>query len=223
MRRRFSGLSLTTLGKHLFGRPIQSPPKQSSPAPRSTPFARQLRCEPLEDRRMLSITLFVDADAAPSGDGLAWGTAFNDLQAALDQAATYNADTVGANDVEQIWIAEGTYKPTIEIEPVDARYASFRLLDGVSLYGGFVGTETTLAARDWSLHVTMLSGDLGTPDDNSDNAYTVVYCGENIEATIDGVSITGGNADGPYDRAYPGTLGGGIYNSGSLTVTNSTI
>ena len=127
MRRRFSGSSLLSLSNRLFRR---SRPQQSTPTPRSTPFARQLRCEPLEDRRMLSITLFVDADAAPSGDGLAWGSAFNDLQTALDQAAIYNADAIAANDVDQIWIAEGTYKPTAELEPGDARSASFSLLDG---------------------------------------------------------------------------------------------
>ena len=54
-------------------------------------FFRQLRCEPLEDRRMLSV-LFVDDDAASGGDGLAWGTAFDDLQDALSWAETFNGD-----------------------------------------------------------------------------------------------------------------------------------
>ena len=74
--------------------------------------------------------------------------------------------------------------------------------------------------------MTTLSGDLGTRDDNSDNAYTVVYGGENIEARIDGLSITGGNADGSFlgfghdERSS----GGGIYSdSGTLTITNSTL
>ena len=51
---------------------------QRSPMP-----TRALRCEPLENRKMLSITLFVDGDAAPGGNGMAWGTAYNDLQNAL--------------------------------------------------------------------------------------------------------------------------------------------
>ena len=42
--------------------------------------------EPLEDRRMLSLTLHVDDDAASGGDGFAWGTAFGDLQAALSKS-----------------------------------------------------------------------------------------------------------------------------------------
>lgn len=189
------------------------------------PFARRLRCEPLEDRRMLSITLFVDADSiAPTPDGLDWISAYDDLQSALSQASTFNSDGNPATDVDAIWIAEGTYKPTAELEPGDARSASFSLLDGVTLYGGFDGTETTLAERDWTAHITTLSGDLGTLDDNSDNAYTVAYCGENIESAIDGVSITGGNADDGYTGSHiERSCGGGICNWGTLTVTNSTL
>lgn len=129
---------------------------------------------------MLSV-LHVDAAALAGGDGLAWGSAYDDLQDAFTQAATLNTDGDTTNDVEAVWIAEGTYTPSALLESGDARSASFSLLDDVTLYGGFVGTETTLDARDWSTHVTTLSGDLGTLDDNSDNAYTVVYCGENIE------------------------------------------
>ncbi|MBN2296322.1 MAG: PKD domain-containing protein [Pirellulales bacterium] len=187
-------------------------------------YHRRLRCEPLEDRRMLSITLFVDADAAPSGDGMAWETAFGDLQAALTQAAAFNGDTTPTNDVNSIWIAEGTYKPTAELEPGDARSASFSLLDGVALYGGFTGTETTLAQRNLSAHITTLSGDLGVTGTNSDNAYTVVYCGTNVEATLDGLKITAGNANVSSSSEHPEkAFGGGIFNIGTLMITNSTI
>ncbi|MBN2294041.1 MAG: hypothetical protein JXM70_16565 [Pirellulales bacterium] len=187
-------------------------------------FTRRLWCEPLEDRRMLSITLFVDDDAAPSGDGLAWASAYDDLQSALSQAAIFNSDGNPATDVDQIWIAEGTYKPTAELESGDARSASFSLLDGITLYGGFAGNEDTLAERDANptTHETILSGDIGVPDDNSDNAFTVVYCGNDIEAAIDGISIRGGNADGSYESSHPERNGGGgIFTSGTLTVTNS--
>ena len=168
-------------------------------------------------------TLFVNDDAASGGDGLGWGTAHDDLQAALTQAATFNTDGDTANDVEAIWIAEGTYTPSTEHEPGDARSANFSLVDSVALYGGFVGNEATLAERDLSsAYITILSGDLGVIGDTTDNAYTVVYCGENIASTIDGLSITGGNADGNYDfnhleRSY----GGGIYNNkGTLSLND---
>ena len=182
-----------------------------------------LRLEPLEDRRMLSV-LHVDVDALPGGDGAAWGSAYDDLQGALTQAAALNSDTTPTNDIDQIWIAEGVYLPSAELEPGDIRSASFSMVDGVTLYGGFEGTEAALGERDLSANVTTLSGDLGVVDDNSDNAYTVVYCGTGIEAAIDGVLVTGGNADGDYDSNHrERSYGGGIHNYGTLTVTGSTL
>ena len=188
---------------------------------------RRLRLEPLEDRQMLSITLFVDADStAQFQDGLDWTHAYTDLQAALTRAAELNADGIANNDVEAIWIAEGTYLPTAELEPGDARSASFSLVDGVSLYGGFAGTETSLDQRDLSICTTILSGDLGVSGDVSDNAYTVVYCGEDIVATLDGVTITGGGAfvnDAEDASHLEKNSGGGIFNSGNLTLRNAEI
>ena len=195
-------------------------PLRHSLASRLSAF-RKLSYEPLEDRRMLSV-LFVDDDATAGGDGLGWSSAFQDLQHALSQAATLNADGHSGNDVDQIWIAEGVYKPSSELEPGDPRSASFSLVDGVTLYGGFLGTETTLEDRDASAHVTTLSGDLGTVDNDSDNAYTVVYCESGIEASLDDLSVSEGNADGSYGYG-PERTGGGIYNGGTLTVTNSTL
>ena len=156
---------------------------------------RPLRCEPLEDRRMLSITLFVDDDASSGGDGLAWATAYEDLQTALTQAEVLNADGDTNNNVDQIWVAEGTYLPSKELSSGNARSATFSLLDGVALYGGFAGTETTLEARDWNVHETILSGDIGEIGESADNALTVVTCPGVIETTIDGFSITAGHAE----------------------------
>ena len=39
---------------------------------------------------------YVDASAASNGDGLSWGTAFNDLQEALSSAVDVNGDGVAA-------------------------------------------------------------------------------------------------------------------------------
>ena len=173
----------------------------------------------------VSEVLYVDTDSTASEpDGSSWSSAYDNLEDALAQAGILNTDGDSENDIEDIWIAEGTYIPTAELEPGDPRSASFSLVDGVALYGGFAGTETALAERDWLVYETLLSGDLGVVDDASDNAYTVVYCGENIEASVDGVSTTGGNADGESNSGHPERRGGGgIYNSGSLTVTNNTL
>ena len=184
---------------------------------------RWLRFEPLEDRRMLSV-LFVDDDAVGGGNGAAWSTAFDDVQPALEAAAAFNSDTVAENDVTQIWIAEGTYAPSTKLEPGDVRSAGFALVDGVTLYGGFAGGETALSERDLFTHKTILSGDIGVVDDSTDNAYTVVYCEEGVEAALDAVTITRGNADGESsserrERRY----GGGIFNAGELTVVNGAV
>ena len=195
--------------------------RQSCSISRHAGQGRRLRVEPLEDRRMLSVTLFVDADAPTGGNGLVWSSAYADLQAALDDAATRNADTIAENDVDQVWIAEGVYRPTAELRAGDPRSASFSLLDGVTLYGGFAGSETAITERNWTSHETVFSGNIGEKEDASDNAYTVVYCGKDIDTAIDGVSIDDGRADG-YSGSHPEQGGGGgIYNAGTLTVTNS--
>ena len=171
------------------------------------------------------LTLYVDADVSPAGDGLSWSTAFANPQDALSEAATRNTDMDPANDIDQIWIAEGIYMPSAKLEPGDARSAAFSLLDGVALYGGFAGMETTLEERDISAHITTLSGDLGTVDDISDNAYTVVYCGLGIGASLDGFSVVEGNADGSEVQGHRERIrGAGLYvTGGTVTVTNTTM
>ena len=184
---------------------------------------RRLAVEPLEDRHMLSV-LFVDADAAEGGDGRSWQTAYRDLQSAFDSAETLGADTNADNDIDQIWIAEGTYLPTAPLEPSNPRSATFSLPHGVTLYGGFDGTETSLNDRDTASHETILSGDLGAAGEVEDNAYTVVYCFEDIEAGLDGVTVTGGYAFAEPEVTLMGrNVGGGIYSYGTLTLVDSLI
>ena len=124
--------------------------------------------------------IYVDADnGSGTQDGLAWSTAYAKLEDALTAAAS------GA----EIWVAEGTYYPTTGSD----RDESFELVAGVTLYGGFAGTESDSEDRNYETHETILSGDIGTVDDASDNAYHVVIGSD--DATIDGFTIQDGNAD----------------------------
>ncbi|MFV8752915.1 LamG-like jellyroll fold domain-containing protein [Nannocystaceae bacterium ST9] len=90
--------------------------------------------------------IHVDVDAAAGGDGLSWATAFDDLQAALDAAQTESCVN------PEIWVAEGTYAPDPAAPVVTIRQP-------MSLYGGFAGSETTLAQRDFVTHPVRLGAD----------------------------------------------------------------
>ena len=142
-------------------------------------------------------------------DGTSWTDAFVDLQSALDVA--YCGD--------EIWVAEGTYKPSKKRVSGDSRTATFRLLHDVELYGGFAGSETSRSQRNWNTNETILSGDIGTIDDADDNSYNVVYSSQCASDTVlDGFTVTGGNANG---TGYPAQCGGGICNwYSSPTITN---
>jgi predicted outer membrane repeat protein len=119
--------------------------------------------------------LYVNDDAPPDGDGSSWATALNDLELALAQAAK-----PGSN-ISEIWVAAGTYRPTATPcgvgQGIDLRTATFELISGVALYGGFNGSETAIDQRDIAANQTILSGELG-PDVNSDccNAVAGLAC-----------------------------------------------
>ena len=166
-----------------------------------------------------SVIIYVNATNGTGGDGENWGEAYNDLQLALDKASDkLNAGAIAV----QIWLAQGTYTPTKEMGmPGEPRTVSFQLRNNVAIYGGFNGTETDVTARDWRKNPTILSGDIGTQGDNTDNAYHVFYhAGLNLndKAILDGVTIKDGNAN---DSARPHNVGGGMYNlSSSPTLKN---
>ncbi len=154
--------------------------------------------------------------SAATQDGLSWTTAFADLQDALACAV---AD-------DEIWIAAGVYYPD-EAEAAAESYASvtagsssssFRLIEGVSIYGGFDGSETARSQRDWVANVTILSGDLDkndtkvndvvviSPETNTTgtNAKIVVIGVSNLDTILDGVTITAGSGNAGAGGVYGG-------------------
>lgn len=151
-------------------------------------------------------TIYVDKDAKGNDNGSSWNNAYTDLQDAI-KAAPRGAE---------IWVAEGTYKPTAG----NNREVSFEMKDFVAIYGGFKGNETELNQRNWRRNETILSGDIGVKDDASDNSYHVVQSSYvNALAVLDGFTIRDGNANGPSFGGEDN--GGGIYNrSGSPTLSN---
>ncbi|MDB9393081.1 cadherin domain-containing protein [Microcystis aeruginosa] len=150
-------------------------------------------------------TIFVRANAGGSNNGTSWVDAFTSLQDAL--AAAKSGDT--------IWVAGGTYKPTTGTD----RNATFTLKNHVEIYGGFAGSETSLSQRNVATNVTILSGDIGTVNSATDNVYHVVTGSLAAStAVLDGLTISGGNANGTGTNQ--GVGGGMFISDGSPTLRN---
>ena len=153
--------------------------------------------------------VYVNSSAAGSNDGTSWANAYTSLQSALAAAAS------GA----EIWVAAGTYKPTA----TSTRTISFALKDGVAIYGGFAGTESSRGQRNPSANVTVLSGDIATLGTASDNSLHVVTADSTVTATavLDGFTITAGQADG---ASAPDDRGAGLLiASGSPTIAHCVV
>jgi predicted outer membrane repeat protein len=149
--------------------------------------------------------IYVNAQAVGLDDGASWANAYTDLQSALTSATTG----------DQIWVADGTYRPAISTST--DRTASFIIPDGVQVYGGFTGGETDLTQRDVEKNVAILNGDIGTTGNVTDNVYNVVTISDTTRDTIlNGFTITGGNATGGATTSS--TVGGGIYSFNSSAI-----
>jgi predicted outer membrane repeat protein len=181
-------------------------------------FSATAAPKPKETAQGGSDPIYVDANAvAGAGTGLTWTDAFTNLQDALKDA------TAG----DEIWVAKGVYTPT----DGTGCAATFSLVQGVALYGGFGATETVRSERDWEANVTILSGDLRGDDitagdgivTDTDNISGTNAChvtsaaGVTETARLDGFVITAGQARGGQAN------GGGMHSwNASPTVENVT-
>jgi hypothetical protein len=132
-----------------------------------------------------------DPTCADGGDGTSWATAYCSLHLAL-------ADAVAG---DEIWLAEGKYHldeaPYVNTDPA----VTFVVPDGVSLYGGFEGTETNRDQADPANHITTLDGSFYWTGPNTHH-YHVLTCGDNV--LLSGLTITDGKADrtdAPHNEA----------------------
>ncbi|NUQ26806.1 MAG: hypothetical protein HUU34_22920, partial [Saprospiraceae bacterium] len=92
---------------------------------------------------------------------------------------------------DTIWVAQGIYRPTLTPD----RSISFVIPNGVSILGGFNGSEIEAIQRNWEVSPTTLSGDIGVQGDSLDNSYHVIRIfGADSTTLIDGFVITHGYA-----------------------------
>ncbi len=141
--------------------------------------------------------LYVDDSAAGNHNGTSWADAFTDVQSALDAAEA------SGGTITEMWIAEGVYKPSKRVDEQDPRSATFMLVDGVALYGGFAGGETRLKDRPFA--PTVLSGNIGQIGEETDNTAHVVTGLDLLSSDnrIDGLIIRDG-----YLALFSGEVGG---------------
>lgn len=174
---------------------------------------------------LLAAALSIDAavwHVAPygSGNGGSWQDALSSLEAALSHAE--------AGD--EIWLAAGEYTPAVNYSEVFPN-GSFKLKDGVNIYGGFSGSESSATEREradqdgnglvelWEFAhpsvITHQPGVIGALLDSGEAAFTE-------GCVIDGLIVTGGISDGRQDgSSHPG-LGGGAFLNGAITLRQCT-
>ena len=155
---------------------------------------------------------YVKPVAAGSGDGSSWANASSDLQAMINVSGAH-----------QVWVAAGTYKPTSGSD----RSKAFVIYNGVSLYGGFLGTETQLSQRNYQTNETIFSGNIGNAADSTDNSKNLFSCNvagftePDSNTVIDGFILEHAYND---NTSYPANLGGAIKlgNGNGIKVVNCT-
>lgn len=175
-----------------------------------------------------STTLYVDGSRQSSGEGVSWSAAFKTLGEALNRAGA-------CNNVNTILIAKGTYYPTGQQSGTD-RNEAFVIPQrgGLKIYGGYPNGG---GSRNQLLNPTILSGDIGTSGNNSDNSYHIIVAtgmAANADSVVlDGLTVTKANANGSHQWYYNSILsyqdeGGGIMfrqnnNNSKLAIRNCNV
>ncbi|HJU39020.1 MAG TPA: choice-of-anchor Q domain-containing protein [Tahibacter sp.] len=124
---------------------------------------------------------------------------------------------LGTATCTELWVAAGTYLPTLAAVPqYSDRAVSFAVRPGVAVYGGFAGTETQRGQRNVAANRTTLSGDIGVAGTGTDNSFNVVRMDGTTGAgpitastVLDGFTIRDGYANSNVN------YGAGLYCKGS--------
>lgn len=135
-----------------------------------------------------------------TGNGTSWDNAMSSLSSAIAIASMYNAD---------VWVAAGTYYG----DSVSAN--AFILMDGVNVYGGFVGNEAAnydLSLRDYVTNQTILDGQHNQRLLFQNNDFST-------RAVWDGFTMRNGNAKSNNN----GGRGGCAYLKHGVTLRNCVI
>ena len=162
-----------------------------------------------------------------TGDGSSWGNASGDLQKMIDELAAVDASG-------EVWVAKGEYRPITQIIEGVQYAASFRMRDGIDVYGGFAGGEISKADRKKGSMPWIYTNEtilLGADYENgtatwANNQWNVTSSSRHVVwfapmsgednfksvTILDGVTIKGGAANGGEGLAdFATDKGGGVY------------
>jgi len=110
-----------------------------------------------------------------------------------------------ASPFDEIWVAGGTYTSAGEVV--------ITITKSFTLYGGWDGVS--VGVRNSAAYPTILDGE---------NARRVIQITGNVSPTIDGFTITGGNATGLGGGLFAGSdAGGGIYSLNASPIIQNNI
>lgn len=187
---------------------------------------------------------YVKPGGSDMNSGDSWKAAYRTIQHAIDALAA----TPGMPG--EVWVAAGTYEPTTYLEDNPNYPASFRMSDGISVYGGFAGKETSKAEREikaggmpWDFaNVTILQGQSYSGEinwNNTDNRWSLNSASTHVVwfapllnenkrgfdnvTILDGVTVRGGQATTSQADYYNGDRGAGIYMCVNAWLTNSVV
>ncbi|MCX7427700.1 MAG: right-handed parallel beta-helix repeat-containing protein [Planctomycetia bacterium] len=180
------------------GRRMGNPARRRSDAVsrvRTNPFHHRLRLEPLEDRRMLTAFLVNSLSDAVAADGVI--TLREALEAANTNAAVFDARAGSDAETDVI-----TFAPELFTDGTDP-------LPGKIVFEP--GNADLLITDPAGVEIQGPGAELLSINANQQSR--VFYVNSGVVASLLGMTVTGGSAD----------RGGGIYSSGTLTITNSTL
>lgn len=164
----------------------------------------------LQIQRLAPTRLYVRTGTGTPGAGTSWASPLASLQTALTVARA-------TPSVTEIWVASGTYFADAFPETAGDRNAEFLMRSNLTIYGGFAGTEVTLAERPVSGAETILSG--------HNLAYHTIVADGATNCGLDRVTVIDGRNDlSPFEFGqFSGGAGIFAENGANLTLRNCTI
>ncbi|MNJ92952.1 hypothetical protein D3C87_106290 [compost metagenome] len=124
--------------------------------------------------------VYIDAQGSGNKTGSSWLNAA-EIRPAFNSAKTNTA-------IQQLWIKTGNYLPTTDND----RQKYLEITRNIKVYGGFIGTETSISGRNLQANITTISGNIGNVASSGDNSYHLLVIWPKNEAVINNQTVIDG-------------------------------